>query len=68
MIQIKRVYDPPAKTDGVRFLVERLWPRGVKKARLKLDDWLKDEHRPEEVVQPRCRSVGGISATLSGRA
>ena len=42
MIRIKRVYDPPAKADGVRFLVERLWPRGVKKAKLKLDDWLKD--------------------------
>jgi uncharacterized protein YeaO (DUF488 family) len=42
MIRIKRVYDPSAKADGVRFLVERLWPRGVKKAKLKLDDWLKD--------------------------
>jgi len=41
MIRIKRIYDPPARTDGVRFLVERLWPRGVKKAKLELDDWLK---------------------------
>jgi uncharacterized protein YeaO (DUF488 family) len=35
------VRDPFAKTDGVRFLVERLWPRGVKKVDLKLDAWLK---------------------------
>jgi uncharacterized protein YeaO (DUF488 family) len=42
MIRIKRVRDAPAKSDGVRFLVERLWPRGVKKVQLKLDAWLKD--------------------------
>jgi uncharacterized protein YeaO (DUF488 family) len=42
MIQLKRVRDAVAKTDGVRFLVERLWPRGVKKAGLKLDGWLKE--------------------------
>ena len=42
MIQIKRVYEPAARTDGVRLLVERLWPRGVKKEKLRLDGWLKD--------------------------
>lgn len=42
MISVHRVYDPPEKKDGVRFLVERLWPRGVKKESLKFDDWLKD--------------------------
>jgi uncharacterized protein YeaO (DUF488 family) len=42
MIQIKRVYDPPAKTDGVRMLVERLWPRGMRKEVLKFTVWLKD--------------------------
>ncbi len=42
MIQIKRAYDPAAKTDGRRFLVERLWSRGMKKEMLKLDAWLKD--------------------------
>lgn len=42
MIQIKRVYDPPEETDGVRILVERLWPRGIKKESLQLDDWRKD--------------------------
>jgi len=42
MIRIKRVYEPASAEDGPRLLVERLWPRGVKKANLKLDGWLKD--------------------------
>lgn len=42
MITLKRVYDPVTSTDGVRFLVERLWPRGVKKTALRIDAWLKD--------------------------
>jgi uncharacterized protein YeaO (DUF488 family) len=42
MIQLKRVYDPPDSGDGVRFLVERLWPRGVKKSSLAIDTWSKD--------------------------
>ena len=42
MIQIKRVYDPPAKEDGARFLVERLWPRGMRKEALHMDAWHQD--------------------------
>jgi uncharacterized protein YeaO (DUF488 family) len=42
MIQIKRAYDPATKEDGVRYLVERLWPRGIKKIDLVMDAWLKD--------------------------
>jgi uncharacterized protein YeaO (DUF488 family) len=41
MIQTERVYDAKSKSDGKRFLVDRLWPRGVKKEALKMDDWLK---------------------------
>jgi uncharacterized protein YeaO (DUF488 family) len=41
-IRIKRVYDPPEPEDGKRYLVDRLWPRGVKKEALRLDGWLKD--------------------------
>jgi uncharacterized protein YeaO (DUF488 family) len=41
-IQAKRVYDPPEADDGSRFLVERLWPRGVRKTDLAMDGWLKD--------------------------
>ncbi|HEX3852611.1 MAG TPA: DUF488 family protein [Polyangiaceae bacterium] len=41
-IQLKRAYESPATTDGYRVLVERLWPRGVRKETLELDAWLKD--------------------------
>jgi uncharacterized protein YeaO (DUF488 family) len=42
MIKLKRAYEPASGGDGARFLVERLWPRGVTKTRLQLDGWLKD--------------------------
>ena len=42
MIKLKRVYEAPAPSDGVRILVERLWPRGIKKQSLEFDEWLKD--------------------------
>jgi uncharacterized protein YeaO (DUF488 family) len=42
MIQIKRVYDERESTDGMRVLVERLWPRGIRKDDLPLDEWLKE--------------------------
>lgn len=42
MIRVKRVYEPPDPEDGARFLVDRLWPRGLKKEGLHLDGWLKE--------------------------
>lgn len=42
MIKIKRVYEKPLAADGARVLVDRLWPRGIAKAALKLDSWEKD--------------------------
>jgi uncharacterized protein YeaO (DUF488 family) len=42
MITLKRAYDPISRSDGTRFLVERLWPRGLSKTKLHLDAWLKD--------------------------
>jgi uncharacterized protein YeaO (DUF488 family) len=42
MIHTKRVYEDPGAQDGARYLVERLWPRGVRKDDLPLDAWLKD--------------------------
>jgi uncharacterized protein YeaO (DUF488 family) len=42
MIRLKRVYDAPDDADKTRFLVERLWPRGVKKSSLPIAAWLKD--------------------------
>jgi uncharacterized protein YeaO (DUF488 family) len=42
MIMLKRAYDPTSRSDGTRVLVERLWPRGVAKKKLKIEAWLKD--------------------------
>jgi uncharacterized protein YeaO (DUF488 family) len=60
--QIKRVYDPAEPGDGIRVLVDRLWPRGIKKTDARLDHWLKDVapsselrlwfgHKPERFEQ-----------------
>jgi hypothetical protein len=58
MMRLKRAYEPSAPGDGRRFLVERLWPRGVKKSSLPLYAWLKR-------LRLVTRSVGG-SATTQG--
>lgn len=51
MIHLKRVYEPAGPEDGIRFLVERLWPRGVKKEALRMDAWLKDVAPSPELRQ-----------------
>ena len=40
-IQLKRAYEKPQKSDGFRVLIDRIWPRGVRKEDLKLDEWLR---------------------------
>lgn len=66
MIRIKRTYEPRASGDGRRILVERLWPRGMKKEALEADAWLKEVapstqlrqwfgHRPERWQEFRRR-------------
>jgi uncharacterized protein YeaO (DUF488 family) len=42
MIKIKRIYDQASPKDGKRILIDRLWPRGIKKDETKIDEWLKD--------------------------
>ena len=42
MIKIKRVYDAPVPDDGIRILVDRLWPRGLTKEKANVDLWLKE--------------------------
>jgi len=42
MVRIKRVYDPPAASDGRRVLVDRLWPRGLSKEQAAVDLWAKE--------------------------
>jgi uncharacterized protein YeaO (DUF488 family) len=41
-VRIKRVYDPPAPSDGYRVLVDRLWPRGLTRERAHLDEWARE--------------------------
>ena len=43
-IQIKRIYEDSEKSDGLRILVDRLWPRGVSKEKAHLDLWLKETY------------------------
>jgi uncharacterized protein YeaO (DUF488 family) len=73
MIRLKRAYEPATSDDGVRVLVERLWPRGVKKARLKLDSWPKEVapsadlrkwfgHQPEKWPEFRHRYFSELRA------
>jgi uncharacterized protein YeaO (DUF488 family) len=58
-LQLKRVYEPPAAIDGMRILVDRLWPRGLSKAETKIDFWAREvapsnelrrwyQHEPEK--------------------
>jgi uncharacterized protein YeaO (DUF488 family) len=42
MVRLKRVYDPPSPEDGHRYLVDRLWPRGITKEALQIKGWLRD--------------------------
>ena len=41
-VVVKRVYEPPSPKDGTRVLVDRLWPRGLTKAKAGIDEWLRD--------------------------
>lgn len=72
MIQIKRIYEEPAGSDGTRVLVDRLWPRGVSKERAALDLWLKDiapspelrmwfDHKPERFAEFSARYQDELS-------
>ncbi len=51
MIAIKRVYDPPSATDGTRILVDRLWPRGIKKEKAHVKKWMLDLGPSNELRQ-----------------
>ena len=77
MICLKRAYEPADPQDGQRFLVERLWPRGVKKTALHLDAWLKDvapspdlrkwyEHRVERWPEFQKRYLAELRANPDG--
>jgi uncharacterized protein YeaO (DUF488 family) len=76
-IRIKRAYDPPGADDGLRILVDRLWPRGLAKSKLKLDAWPKHlspsnalrkwyQHDPEKFAEFRKRYVAELEAQGEG--
>ena len=50
-LRIKRIYEAPAKSDGTRILVDRLWPRGLSKAIAEIDYWAKDVAPSNELRQ-----------------
>jgi uncharacterized protein YeaO (DUF488 family) len=51
MIAIKRAYEPPARTDGTRILVDRLWPRGIKKEEAHVENWMRELGPSNELRQ-----------------
>jgi uncharacterized protein YeaO (DUF488 family) len=70
-IKLKRAYDPPDRGDDTRILVDRLWPRGIKKADVAIDRWLRDiapsaelrrwfGHRPERWPEFRRRYLAEL--------
>ena len=48
-IRVKRAYEAPAQDDGARYLVDRLWPRGIKKDALRIESWVKDVAPSDEL-------------------
>ena len=76
MIKWKRAYEPPTQRDGYRVLVDRLWPRGLRKADAHVDVWLKQvapstelrkwfAHAPERFPEFRARYLRELSASPS---
>lgn len=78
-IQLKRVYDPVSESDGMRILIDRLWPRGVKKGTVPIDLWIKEvspsdelrkwfSHDPEKWEEFQKRYIQELEANRTGVA
>ena len=76
-VRLKRAYEPPAASDGTRVLIDRLWPRGVRKDAAALDLWLKDigpstelrkwfGHEPSRWAEFRRRYPGYFTHVANG--
>jgi uncharacterized protein YeaO (DUF488 family) len=72
LLRIKRIYEPAARNDGFRVLVDRLWPRGISKEKAALDEWLKDiapspelrqwfDHKPERFEEFQARYAAELA-------
>ena len=79
MVLLKRAYEPASKADGTRVLVDRLWPRGLKKEDAQLDAWLKDlapsdglrkwyHARPTQWLNFRKRYLAELSGPIAAAA
>jgi uncharacterized protein YeaO (DUF488 family) len=73
-VRVRRIYDAPDPDDGTRVLVDRLWPRGVSKARAQLDEWCKQvapsnelrtwyHHDPELFDEFTCRYANELGSS-----
>ena len=71
MLKIKRIYEPPLPEDGRRFLVDRLWPRGLSKGSAAVDEWRRDLAPSHELRRWYKRTptgpMGRIFSSLPGR-
>jgi uncharacterized protein YeaO (DUF488 family) len=78
-IRVRRVYDDPQPADGARVLVDRVWPRGMRKDAAHLDDWAKDaapsselrtwyHHDPAKFGEFRSRYLGELAAPAAQAA
>ena len=76
-IKLKRVYEPASADEGVRILVERLWPRGLTKVKASIDHWLREvapstelrrwyAHRPERWPEFQARYSAELDANVEG--
>lgn len=76
-VRVHRIYDPPTADDGIRVLVDRVWPRGIRKEAAAIDEWAKDVapstelrkwygHTPERFAQFEARYRDEL-ATQAGR-
>ena len=72
-VRIRRAYDPPQRSDGYRVLIDRIWPRGVTRARARIDEWARElapsdelrrwfKHDPERFEEFRARYRAELSA------
>jgi uncharacterized protein YeaO (DUF488 family) len=72
-IRVRRAYEPPSNDDGLRILIDRLWPRGLTKNALKLDAWVKHlspsnelrkwyQHDPEKFAEFRRRFIAELKS------
>ena len=79
VIRVKRAYEPPSRDDGIRVLVDRLWPRGLSRTKASVDLWLKDlapsvdlrrwfNHEPHKWSEFRRRYPAELDAKKGGIA